>query len=580
MENIDKKELWRNLKKAWKYAKKHLGLMLLYLLGSVLLGIVAALVPVMVAKQVLNLTSGVIDKLIFFSFVILALEILRNISRNISNKFGQIFFREMLLDLQVDVAKSMLKLKTKEIDNNSSGVFIDRLNKDTNSIANVFYSINKTLADVLTNVGVLVAVFLVNRIVFAYFIITMFIMFMINKIRIKKYFEADHKYRKLSEQNSGLIAELVRGMRDLKILNSEKQFLQKAEQRLREANDKRYEMSKITRKYSLLGGNVHDIFSFLFIILGIALYSNGMLSIDNFVILFSYKDRMYYLLDFTTSLIEYLKDFNLSAGRVFDVLDEEKFEKESFGKKHLSKVKGDFEFKNVHFSYIKDKKIINDLSFKVNANETVAFVGKSGSGKTTIFSLLTKLYDIDKGQILIDGININELDQPSIRGNISMISQNPYIFNFSIKDNLKICKKNASKKEMIEACRMAHIHDFIMSLPKGYNTVVGEGGVTLSGGQRQRLAIARAFLQKTEIILFDEATSALDNETQTEIQNAIKNLKKDYTILIIAHRLSTVIDADRIIVIDDGKVVAEGSHEKLLKENELYKKLYEIELSN
>ena len=221
---------------------------------------------------------------------------------------------------------------------------------------------------------------------------------------------------------------------------------------------------------------------------------------------------------------------------------------------------------------------MHDLSFKVNANETVAFVGKSGSGKTTIFNLLCKMYDNYDGKIMIDGENIQELDKDSIRSNITIVSQNPYIFNMSIRDNLKLVKEDLTEEEMIEALKMACLYDYVESLPDKYDTIVGESGITLSGGQKQRLAIARAFVQKTEIILFDEATSALDNETQAKIQQAIDNLQKEYTILIIAHRLSTIKNAERILVIDEGKIIAEGTHKKLLKNCQIYKDLYNTEL--
>lgn len=209
-----------------------------------------------------------------------------------------------------------------------------------------------------------------------------------------------------------------------------------------------------------------------------------------------------------------------------------------------------------------------------------AFVGKSGAGKTTIFSLLCKLYNIEKGKIKIDGIDINELDEESIRGNITIISQSPYIFNMSIKDNLRLVKENVTDEEIKEACRLACLDDYIETLPDKYDTIVGESGVILSGGQRQRLAIARAFIQNTKIILFDEATSALDNETQSKIQKAIDNLKNDYTILIIAHRLSTIKGCDKIYLIEDGKVNGIGTHEELLKNNKPYKRLYEAEIDD
>lgn len=260
-----------------------------------------------------------------------------------------------------------------------------------------------------------------------------------------------------------------------------------------------------------------------------------------------------------------------------EIIHSEEFKKENFGIKHLEKVNGDFEFKNVTFKY-DSLKVLDGINFKVNANETVAFVGKSGAGKTTIFNLLCKMYEPQKGKITIDGVNIKTLDKDTIRGNITVISQNPYIFNMSFRDNLRLVKKDLTKEDMINACKMACLHDFIMNEPDGYDTMIGEGGLNLSGGQKQRLAIARAFVQKTEIILFDEATSALDNETQAEIQNAISNMKGEYTILIIAHRLSTIINADRILFINNGKVEAEGTHNELLKNCANYKHLYESEI--
>ena len=218
------------------------------------------------------------------------------------------------------------------------------------------------------------------------------------------------------------------------------------------------------------------------------------------------------------------------------------------------------------------------MSFKINSGETVAFVGKSGTGKTTIFNLLGKLYDVNEGSIFIDNVDINTLDEDSIRGNITIISQNPYIFNMSIRDNFKLVKENINDNEIIEALKLSCLYDFVKDLPKGLDTIIGEGGTNLSGGQRQRLAIARALVQKTKIILFDEATSALDNETQRDIQIAIDNLKGKYTILIIAHRLSTIKNSDRILLVENGKICSEGTHEELLEKNNIYKKLYESEI--
>ena len=196
-----------------------------------------------------------------------------------------------------------------------------------------------------------------------------------------------------------------------------------------------------------------------------------------------------------------------------------------------------------------------------------------------MFNLLGKLYDIENGEIWIDDINIKTLDEASIRDNITIISQNPYIFNMSIRDNFKLVKEDVKEEEIVEALKKSCLYSFVSTLPNGIDTVIGEGGTNLSGGQRQRLAIARAFVQKTKIILFDEATSALDNETQRDIQKAIDNLKGEYTIMIIAHRLSTIIHADRIMLVEDGKITAEGTHQELLSNNVVYQKLYENEIT-
>ena len=188
------------------------------------------------------------------------------------------------------------------------------------------------------------------------------------------------------------------------------------------------------------------------------------------------------------------------------------------------------------------------------------------------------MYDVDSGKILIDNKDINNLTEDSLRGNITIIGQSPYVFNMSVMDNMKLVKEDVTLEEVKKACKLACLDEYIESLPLKYDTVIGEGGVTLSGGQKQRLAIARALIQNTQIILFDEATSALDNETQRKVQEAINNLKNDYTIMIIAHRFSTIINCDKIFYIDDGKVLDSGTHQELLKRCKAYKNLYESEI--
>lgn len=576
---MEVKKTVSNLKYAWTYAKSEKWKIIKYIIVNLIQVGISVFIPILSAKMIVSLTNNQLTQLIFIAFIIFLVENLRNFIHYNSMYYSNVIYRETLKKIQIDLGKNILKLENKTIDENSSGLFIQRLTSDTTRIADIFNTLNMNLTNIITDIGIFVAIFIISKIMFIYLVVFTVIIYLLEKKRIDLRNEKDKIYRKQQEKVSGFTGEIVRGVRDIKMLNSEKSFIGELTKKINLLNDSRYEMVNIDRNYRLIIGFNRDLSDLILIILLVILIDKFGLTIASAFIIHNYSSRVTYIIGSIANLFENLKDFNLSCERIFDILDEGKFRKESFGDKHIEKVEGNFEFSNVYFGYDK-KNFIKDLSFKINANETVAFVGKSGVGKTTIFNLLCKMYDVKKGKITIDGIDINELDKDTIRGNITIISQNPYIFNMSIKENLKIVKSNATDKEIKEACKIACLDEFIDKLPKKYNTVIGEGGINLSGGQKQRLAIARALIQKTEIILFDEATSALDNETQSKIQEAIDNMKKNYTILIIAHRLSTIINADRILYIEDGCVIAEGTHKELLKNCIPYKQLYESEIIN
>lgn len=574
------KELWSNLKIAWIYAKDQKKRLILYVLSNIVTIIISVVVPILSARVIVDLTSNQFHQVLLISLVILFVELSRNIVHYFTRYFSQVIYRETFTKIQGKLGSEILRLENQCIDNNSSGVFIQRLTNDTSKIADIFNVLNMYLSNIITNIGIFGAVFLINKVAFCYLLIMILTIYLVENKRVTLFNEQDKIFRKKNERVSGFVSELVRGVRDIKMLNAEESFMGELNSQVVDLNSQRYKMGAIDRNYSFVRGCFIDFFDTGMIFLLVFLIINQDLEIASALVIHNYMSRVTSIVNYFSMLIERVKDFNLSSSRIFDIINSEKFVKEKFGKKHLERVEGDFEFKDVTFHYDDRKRVLDHLSFKVNANEIVAFVGKSGAGKSTIFNLLCKMYDVNEGKITIDGVDIKELDRETIRGNITIINQNPYIFNLTIRDNLRLVKEDLTEEEMKEACKMACLDEFIEKLPDKYDTMIGEGGISLSGGQRQRLAIARAFVQKTEIILFDEATSALDNETQASIQEAIENLKKDYTILIIAHRLSTVIKSDRIVFLNNGKIEAEGTHKELLKKNKNYKKLYEAELMN
>ena len=572
------KELFKNLKFTYQFAKTENKYIILDIISYIVWISISILMPLLSAKIIVSLTSNDYEQILYIAVVMFIVKLIDDIFNHINRITNLHIYRNTLGKLEIELGKNILKLENKCLDENGSGVFIQRITNDTSRMAEIFEMLLDQISGIVQCFGIFIAIFTINKLIFIYSILMVAILFIIERIRTNKRNEDDKIQRKSREKLSSFIGELVRGARDIKMLNSEKDFINELETIIEDNNDKKQIMQKRSWTYQLLSNFSINLFDFILILLLIILMKNNLMESAIALVLYNYFSRLEWSSWIAGNIIQYMKDFNLSTERVKSIITNDVFKKEEFGTKHIDNIKGNFEFKNVSFSYDKNK-VLKNLSFKINANETVAFVGKSGAGKTTIFNLLCKMYDISKGEITIDGININELDKDSIRGNITIISQSPYIFNMSIKDNLRLVKSNVTDKEIKEACKVACLDEFIHTLPDKYDTIIGEGGVNLSGGQKQRLAIARALIQKTKIILFDEATSALDNETQEKIQKAIENMRNDYTILIIAHRLSTIINADHILFLNNGKIEAIGTHKELLKTSEHYKKLYESELS-
>lgn len=576
----DKKHLYKdfikNVKITLKYSKNYKGTLLTILIINLIVSGIGFVTPILSAKYISYLTKGLFNNLLYIIIVQTITYITSMILRLISDKINRYYDFKIKRKLQLELTRATLTIDQNILNKENSGTFIERINGATNLSSKLLY-IAERLFNLVGDLGVLLVVLNINLPIGITYIIIILINVLYDKYRDNINYKNSEKVYELSDKTSGFISEIVRGIKDIKILNAEESFLEQADKYMNDTNTERLNANNTDEKLSTISSLIREISNMLINLLMVYELIKGNLSIESALIIYNYKGNINSLKYDLSSINFWISDFVLCSNRTYGILDDNKFPKEKFGNKNISKFKGHIEFKDVNFSYEENIPVLKNLNLEVLPNEVVGFVGPSGAGKSTIFNLISALNKPDSGEILFDGESINELTKDSIRGNLSVISQNAYIFNMSIEDNLRIIKKNATKKEIEKACKIACLDEFIESLPNKYKTIVGEGGVTLSGGQRQRIAIARALLLNTEVLLFDEATSSLDNTTQEKIQNAIENLKGKYTILIIAHRLSTVINSDKMYVINKGTVEGVGTHKELLKICKIYADLYKNE---
>ena len=461
------------------------------------------------------------------------------------------------------------------------GEFINRMYTDPDRIMELLAKLIKMSCRALVVVAVLVISFKVSLILGLEILIFGFIMGFISYKFFPKIKKTQEKIKKESDEYVKTATENLTGIREIKALGIKRNI----ENRIYTNIDDLFTNQRKIKLYEIIYYNLNNFTYFVlqFIILFTCgkLFMDGKMSYATFIIIESYIWRI-------DEVVESISDFGVnynkvkvSLKRIGEIINNDLYQDEKYGKKELKKQKGIIEFKNVKFKYRDDEEeTLRNLNLKIESNKKIAIVGRSGNGKSTIFNLLLRYFDATSGEILIDGINIKDLTEKSLRNNISIIRQSPFLFNMSIIDNFRLVKDDVTLDEVKEVCKKAYIDDYIESLPNGYETIVGEGGINLSGGQKQRIAIARTLLLNTKIILFDEATSALDNESQEYIKKTIDDLVKEHTIIIVAHRLSTIVDADEIHVIDKGKLESSGTHKELLKKSKAYQSLYQTETLN
>ncbi len=556
-----------------KYLLKVKKLMVLLILIYAMISLVSLFNPIVSARLLTSLTELNINQTYKFGTLFFLVSVMTVIFNKLAVKVLSYIEERLLYEIRCDMIERLMNYKIKNFDNSSSGEFLNKIKNDPQDIVSVFSIVQYNIFNIVTEFFMLIYVFYLNFLLgIIYFIGIIFIYFYekYSYIRLEK---LQNNLKNQMDKNDSTITEIIRGIKDIKLLG--------ISNKIKGNTMKSFEEQvKNNARINIFQNNIYNnvemckaVITALIIFVGLFLINNNLLTLSTFLIIFLYRNDIFSLIFSYTSLKEYLVRYKVAKNRIRELFDENKYPIQKYGDIDLKNINGIIEFKNVTFSYDNKRKILDNISFKIDKCEDVAIVGKSGSGKSTIFNLLTKCYDNYQGTIFIDGVDIRDLSYSSITNNISIINQNPYLFNLTIKENLKLLDRNITDKEMIAACKIANIHEDIIKLPNKYNTLLGEGGLNLSGGQKQRLAIARALLKRSKILLFDEATSSLDNITQKNVQTAIKNISKDCTIVTIAHRFSTIIDVNKIIVLKAGKKVIEGKHEDLLN-NDYYNSLY------
>ena len=535
-------------------------------------------------------------------FFVLGFALLQNLFYWLSYIIYEKYSNRIMSELNLDLAKQAFKLNSKTYNDHDTGTFVQRIVGDPEHIVHSMVDIVDIITELVTAIVMLVYISTLNFGITLIFITAIILGLLVELVRVKLRRKNRFALRKKSDVIHSLTTEIVKSEKDIKSLG--------LEDRLSDVSKQSYkEYSKARIKLNLTDANIRRVrviivhaLGYVAILLGIHYLSLAAISLGTFMLVYSNRGSLNVVCWNVGALANCFVDMRVCYDRMVALFDEKEFVTEKFGNVSLENVVGEIEFKDVSYTFkeyeweqdtnqkfklfgrnkrkpktqklVSTNQVFDKLNFKIVPNTTVAFVGKSGSGKSTILNLMSKMYEVDSGEVLIDNTNINTLDKETLRKSISLVNQFPYIFDMTIKENLLLAKGDASDDDIKDALKKASLLEFVNSLPKGIETKVGESGIKLSGGQKQRLAIARALLRKSNIIIFDESTSSLDNFAQNEVKKSIDMLKGKSTIVIVAHRLSTIRNVDKIFFLDEGKIVDSGTFEYLYDNNEKFKNMF------
>lgn len=567
----------KTLKKVLRYIRKYLWLMILSMILAAVTVIFTLYLPILTGQAVdmmmdkgrVRFTDlhGILMKMVIAIAITGVAQWLMNI---LNNRVTYLVVR----DIRKDAFEKIQKLPLKYLDAHPSGDIVSRIIADVDQFADgLLLGFTQAFTGVLTIVGTLLFMLRINVWITLVVVLVTPLSFFVAAFIAKKTHIMFQKQSETRGEQTGLINEMVENLSVVQAFGYE----EKALQRFDVINDRleKYSLRAIFFS-SITNPSTRFVNNLVYAGVGItgALFAiHGRLSVGKLTTFLSYANQYTKPFNEISGVITELQNALTCAGRVFDLMEQEE-EIPDDSKEHIDQCVGNVTIDHVDFSYVEDKPLIQDLHLSVKSGQRVAIVGPTGCGKTTIINLLMRFYDVNKGAIYIDGKNIRELSRKNLRSQYGMVLQETWLKDASVLENILFGREDATREEAIAAAKMSHAHSFIKRLPEGYDTILSENGENLSQGQRQLLSITRVILCKPSILILDEATSSIDTRTEIKIQNAFAKMMEGKTSFIVAHRLSTIQNADIILVMKDGKIIEQGNHEELLEKKGFYSELY------
>lgn len=561
------KRTWSNLKKCSAFLKECKKEIIIVLTLGVLVSIISAIIPSFNGKIINGILKYNYKKVIILAVILGILHTLYTGFNLIISKEYLTFKKKIVVLIRRKICKSLLNLNMEAYTINGNGSILNKVKADSKSVAVFLYNIKESLLNLVTSIAVLCYIFYLNWIVGLCYLMAIVILLLIQYQGVNKSIYYREKLLEVDDDNSTLIGEVLKGAKDIKTLGLKRNLLNKTEDSFDKLGEYEYKSNAFAEYSSKISYFMSNILAGVIVVISIILIKNKLLSTSNFIIIFMYKSNLFSFSSKVSNVISNMKQFNLSVERIFSILD---YQKENYGIQTLKDYHGKISFQNIKFGY-ENKYIFDNFNLKIDANTFTVIVGKNGAGKSTLFSLLTKVITPESGNIYLDNMALSELTEESIRSNISLVTQQPYLFHFSIKENFNLIDDDF--EHIKKVCKEVGIDKKIESLKQGYDTKLMEDGINLSGGEKQKIAIARALLSKTKVLLLDEITNNLDKESTSSIIELITRIKDKYTIVMITHNLEIMKKADRIIILEDGKIVGDGNHKMLKKTNGYYQKI-------